>query len=62
VVANLTREAIRQAPEYRDEPPLTREQEISLYQHYDRPGYWQVEAGGIDNLELSGVRPWRFLA
>jgi uncharacterized protein YrrD len=62
VVVGLTREAIGQAPEYTDAPPLTRDQEIALHRHYDRPGYWQAEAGGVDNEELSGQRPWRFLA
>ncbi len=62
VVVDLTREAIQQAPEYVDAPPLTRDQEIALHRHYGRPGYWQAEAGGVDNLELSGQHPWRFLA
>jgi uncharacterized protein YrrD len=61
VVVDLTREAIRQAPEYTDVAPLTRDQEIVLHGHYGRPGYWQVEDGGVDNLELSGQHPWRFL-
>ena len=62
VVVDLTREAIRQAPEHTDAAPLTRDQEIALYRHYDCPGYWQVEAGAADDLELSGQHPWRFLA
>jgi hypothetical protein len=62
VVVDLAREAIQQAPEYTAALPLTRDQETALHRHYDRPGYWQVEAGGVDNLELSGQHPWRFLA
>jgi hypothetical protein len=62
VVVDLTREAIQQAPEHADSSPLTRDQEIALHRHYNRPGYWDAEAGGVDNLELSGQRPWRFLA
>jgi uncharacterized protein YrrD len=62
VVVGLSREAIGQAPEYADVLPLTRDQEIALHRHYDRPGYWQAEAGGVDNEELSGQHPWRFLA
>jgi hypothetical protein len=62
VVVDLTRDAIGQAPEYADVPPLTRDQEIALHRHYGRPGYWDAEAGGVDNLELSGEHPWRFLA
>jgi hypothetical protein len=61
VVVDLTREAIRQAPEYAEAPSLTRDEEVALHRHYRRPGYWQVEAGGVDNLELSGQHPWRFL-
>jgi uncharacterized protein YrrD len=61
VVVDLTREAIQQAPEYTDSPPLTRDQEIALHRHYKRPGYWDTEAGGVDDLELSGEHPWRFL-
>ena len=59
VVVDLTREAIEQAPEYRDAPLLTRDQEIALYRHYDRPGYWQAEAGGVDDFELSRAIPGR---
>jgi hypothetical protein len=62
VVVDLTREAIGQAPEYPDSPPLTRDQEIALHRHYGRPGYWDAEAGGVDDLELTGEHPWRFLA
>ena len=62
VVVALAREAIRQAPEYTDGPTLTRDQEIALHRHYDRPGYWQDEAGGVDDMELTGEHPWRFLA
>ena len=52
VVVALTREAIQQAPEYTDSPHLTREQEIGLHRHYDRPGYWPADAGGSYDSEL----------
>jgi uncharacterized protein YrrD len=54
VVVDLTRETIEQAPEYTDASALTRDQETALHRHYNRLGYWQVEAGGVDNLELNG--------
>lgn len=40
VFVNLTREAIRQSPEYTEDSLLTRDYEIGLHQHYDRQGYW----------------------
>jgi len=40
VFANLSREAIKNSPEYTDESPLTRDYEIGLHRHYDRQGYW----------------------
>jgi uncharacterized protein YrrD len=52
VVVALSRKAIQGAPEYSDSPPLTRDQEISLHRHYDRPGYWPADAGGSDDSEL----------
>ncbi len=40
VFIDLTREAIRQSPEYTEELLLTREYESALHQHYNRDGYW----------------------
>jgi hypothetical protein len=40
VFVNLTREAIKQSPEYKDESSLTRDYETRLHQHYNRQGYW----------------------
>lgn len=40
VFVNLTRETIKQSPEYSDEFLLTRDYEDQLYQHYKRKGYW----------------------
>jgi hypothetical protein len=42
VFVSLTREAVKQSPGYTEESLLTRDYEIGLYQHYDRPGYWGV--------------------
>ena len=40
IFVNLPRESIKQAPAYTKESLLSRDYENSLYQHYDRPGYW----------------------
>jgi hypothetical protein len=40
VTVNLTQQAIRDAPQYDPEVPLRREQEIALYEHHGRHGYW----------------------
>jgi hypothetical protein len=43
VYVNLTREAIKQSPEYTEELLLTRDYEAGLHKHYDRQGYWVDE-------------------
>jgi hypothetical protein len=43
VFINLSREAIKQSPEYTEDFLLTRDYEISLHGHYDRKGYWVEE-------------------
>jgi len=40
VFVNLSRETIKQSPEYTEESLLTREYEIELHGHYKPPGYW----------------------
>jgi uncharacterized protein YrrD len=40
VFVNLTREAIKQSPEYTEESLPTRDYEIRLHRHYNRQGYW----------------------
>jgi uncharacterized protein YrrD len=40
VVADMTREAIRQAPAWDSVLPPDRAQEVDIYRHYDRTGYW----------------------
>jgi uncharacterized protein YrrD len=62
VVVDLTREAIQQAPEYTDVPPLTRDQETALHRHYHRAGYWTDDPDGIEAFELSRRYPGRFSA
>ena len=39
-IVNLSREIIKQAPEYTEESQLTRDYETTLYRHYNRQGYW----------------------
>ena len=51
VFVNLSREAIRQSPEYRMESLLTRDYETGLHLHYDRLGYWIDEPAGEKHLE-----------
>ena len=43
VFINLSREAIKQSPEYTEEFLLTRDYEAGLYKHYQREGYWSEE-------------------
>ncbi len=40
---NLSREAIRQSPEFSEESLLTRDYESALHTHYNRKGYWVDE-------------------
>jgi len=43
VFVNLTREAVKQSPEFMEESLPTRDYEIGLHQHYNRHGYWMDE-------------------
>jgi hypothetical protein len=43
VFANLSRETIKESPEYLTDASLTRDYETRLHQHYDRKGYWVEE-------------------
>lgn len=45
VFVNLSRQAIEDAPEYREDSPITREYESALHRHYDHKGYWLDEQG-----------------
>ncbi|MEI6208166.1 MAG: PRC-barrel domain-containing protein [Desulfuromonadales bacterium] len=40
VFVNLTREFIKESPEYTDDSLLNREYEIKLHRHYNCQGYW----------------------
>jgi uncharacterized protein YrrD len=48
VHVDLTSEAIREAPEFDEDEVLTRDYESSLYQHYNRHGYWIEEPVGSE--------------
>jgi hypothetical protein len=43
VSVNLTRQAVKDAPPYDPAAQLDREQEMGVYEHYKRPGYWANE-------------------
>jgi len=47
VFINMTREAIKQAPEFIDETLLTRDHEAKLHRHYKRDFYWDEEPIGL---------------
>jgi len=55
VYADLSREALKNAPEYVESVPITRDYETRLYLHYGQPPYWLHEAGHKSSLALSGV-------
>jgi len=43
VFVNLSREIIKESPEYTAKSLVTRDYEIELHKHYDREGYWADE-------------------
>jgi len=43
VSVNLTRQAVKEAPPYDSTLQLDREQEMDIYLHYGRTGYWGAE-------------------
>lgn len=51
----LTRETIKNAPEYVESIPLTREYEGRLFSHYGRPPYWLPESARKASLAVSRV-------
>jgi hypothetical protein len=50
VFVNLSRETIKQAPEYDGSHPITRDYETRLHQHHRRDGYW---AGNEHRKEMA---------
>jgi hypothetical protein len=55
VHTGLSVEAIKDAPEYIESRPVTREYENKLYFHYGRPPYWLHNASHKSMYALSGV-------
>jgi PRC-barrel domain len=55
VYVGLSREAIKNGPEYVESMPITREYENRLYLHYGRPPYWIHEAEHKSSFSLSSV-------
>jgi hypothetical protein len=55
VYVGLSREAIKNGPEYVESMPITREYENRLYFHYGRPPYWLHETEHQSAYSLSGV-------
>lgn len=54
VFVNLSRESIKQGPEYDEAEGVTRDYETRLHRHYELEGYW----GGIDQRkELAHSQP-----
>jgi hypothetical protein len=55
VYVGLSREAIKNAPDYADSTPITREYENRLHLHYGRPPYWLHEAERESSFPPAGV-------
>ena len=54
VCINLTRDAVRGAPEYTEEALITRDYEEELHRHYLRERYWHTEKPAPQRKELVG--------
>jgi len=55
VYVGLSRDAIRNGPEYTESVPISREYENQLYFHYGLPPYWLNEAERQATLSMSSV-------
>ena len=47
VFVHLSRDDIKNSPEYHEGMSLTRDYEAKLHQHYNRPGYWESQSPEI---------------
>lgn len=52
IAFNISREAIKDAPEYTGASLLTRDYETRLHRHYDRKGYWVDEPIAMEPFPL----------
>jgi len=52
VFVNLTRDAIKQSPEYSEEALLNRDYENEMFKHYHRQGYWADEIISEEQFRL----------
>jgi hypothetical protein len=52
VFVNLQRETSKQATEYREESPITRDYEAGLHRHYNHEGYWVDELAAKEHSHL----------
>lgn len=50
IVVNLSRELIKQSPEFTDQSLLSRDYEAGLHGHYSRQGYWIEELAAKENF------------
>lgn len=56
VFVNLSRESVKKAPRYDPEKEWDRELDISLYKHYEQPGYWMDRSAQEKNPLLNEPR------
>jgi len=49
VYVDMTRDEIRNAPEFTDETLITRDHEAKLHRHYNRDFYWENELAGVSS-------------
>ena len=58
VSVNLTRQAVQNAPPYDSATPLNRDQEMDLYRHHARTGYWAEHVNlGNPQYRAKGFAP-----
>ena len=56
VAVNLTQQSVKSAPPYDSSAPPSREQEIHLFRHHGRAGYWADEVR-LENPEYHVITP-----
>jgi hypothetical protein len=53
---NLSRQTIKDAPEYTEDSLIDRDYETGLHRHYDRPGYWLDESAARKHFPAASGR------